>query len=334
MPHDEILPTRALGAAGPVVSALGLGCFGMSRSYGAADDAESIATVRRALDLGCTFLDTAEVYGPFHNEALLGSALRGRRDDAFISTKLGWEYAPDGTRGALNSSPGHIRRTVDAMLLRLGTEHIDLLSQHRVDSQVPIEDVAGAVGELITAGKVRYFGLSEAATATIRRAHAVTPVTALQTEYALWERHVEAEIQPVLRELGIGLVAYSPLGRGFLTGTAKPAEEYAEGDYRRKDPRFQGENFHANSTAIGVVGVVADHAGATPAQVCLAWLLAKGEHIVPIPGTKHRHTLEENLRAAFLRLSPEDLARLDEAVPAGTTKGQRYPEDAMDLNGR
>ncbi|RSN29111.1 aldo/keto reductase [Amycolatopsis sp. WAC 04169] len=333
MTYDDALPTRVLGDGGPAVSALGLGCFGMSRAYGAADDAESIATVHRALDLGCTFFDTAEVYGPFHNEALLGAALRGRRDEAFISTKFGWEYAPDGTRGRLNSRPGHIRRTVDAMLVRLRTDRIDLLSQHRVDPTVPIEDVADGVGGLIASGKVRYFGLSEAGTSTIRRAHAVTPVTALQTEYALWERHIEAEILPLLRELGIGLVAYSPLGRGFLTGNAKPAEEYADDDYRRRDPRFQGENFCANSAAVDEVGVVAARVGASPAQVCLAWLLAKGDDVVPIPGTKRRWTLEENLRAVSLRLGPEDMALLDAAVPAGITKGQRYPEDAMYMNG-
>ncbi|MEV7554767.1 aldo/keto reductase [Amycolatopsis sp. NPDC089917] len=333
MTYDDVLPTRVLGNGGPAVSALGLGCFGMSRAYGAADDAESIATVHRALDLGCTFFDTAEVYGPFDNEALLGSALLGRRDEAFISTKFGWEYAPDGTRGRLNSRPGHIRRTVDAMLVRLRTDRIDLLSQHRVDPTVPIEDVADGVGGLIASGKVRYFGLSEAGTATIRRAHAVTPVTALQTEYALWERHIEAEILPLLRELGIGLVAYSPLGRGFLTGNAKPAEEYADDDYRRRDPRFQGENFSANSAAVDEAGVVAARVGASPAQVCLAWLLAKGDDVVPIPGTKRRCTLEENVRAASLRLGPGDMALLDAAVPAGFTKGQRYPEDAMYMNG-
>ncbi|MGW4134124.1 aldo/keto reductase [Amycolatopsis japonica] len=332
MTYDDVLPTRVLGNGGPAVSALGLGCFGMSRAYGAADDAESIATVHRALDLGCTFFDTAEVYGPFDNEALLGDALRGRRDEAFISTKFGWEYAPDGTRGRLNSRPGHIRRTVDAMLVRLRTDRIDLLSQHRVDPTVPIEDVADGVGGLIASGKVRYFGLSEAGTATIRRAHAVTPVTALQTEYALWERHIEAEILPLLRELGIGLVAYSPLGRGFLTGNAKPAEEYAD-DYRRRDPRFQGQNFRANSAAVDEVCAVAARVDASPAQVCLAWLLAKGDDVVPIPGTKRRWTLEENLRAVSLRLGPEDMALLDAAVPAGITKGQRYPEDAMYMNG-
>ncbi|AUI64309.1 aldo/keto reductase [Amycolatopsis sp. BJA-103] len=333
MPYNDVLPTRILGIDGPVVSALGLGCFGMSQAYGAADDAESIATVHRALDLGCTFFDTAEVYGPFVNEELLGAALRGRRGEAFVCTKFGWVYAPDGTRGELNSRPDHIRRTVDAMLTRLRTDHIDLLSQHRVDPKVPIEDVAGAANELMAAGKIRYFGLSEAGTATIRRAHAVTPVTALQTEYALWERHIEAEILPVLRELGIGLVAYSPLGRSFLTGTAKPAEEYAEDDYRRRDPRFQRENFSANKAAVDVVGVVAARVDATPAQVCLAWLLAKGGDVVPIPGTKRRCALEENLRAAALRLSPEDMALLDAAVPAGITKGKRYPENAMYMNG-
>ncbi|WP_370937625.1 aldo/keto reductase [Amycolatopsis sp. cg13] len=334
MTFDDVLPTRVLGTDGPLVSALGLGCFGMSHAYGNADEAESIATIHRALDLGCTFFDTAECYGPFHNEELLGTALRGRRDKAFISTKFGWEYTPAGARGKLNSRPGHIRRTVDAMLTRLRTDRIDLLSQHRVDLEVPIEDVAGAAAELIADGKIRYFGLSEAAPATIRRAHAVTPVTALQTEYSLWERHVEAEIQPLLRELGISLVAYSPLGRGFLTGTAKPAEEYAKGDHRRTDPRFRRENFAANTAIVSTVGAVAARVDATPAQVCLAWLLTKGRDIVPIPGTKHPHTLVENLQAASLRLSAEDIAQLDNAVPPGTTKGMRYRESAMHLNGR
>ncbi|MBB5159262.1 aldo/keto reductase [Saccharopolyspora phatthalungensis] len=332
MSASTTLPTRVLGAGGPTVSALGLGCMGMSHAYGIPDDAESTATIHRALDLGCTFFDTAESYGPFVNEELLGAALRGRRDEAFISTKFGWEYGPDGTRGALNSRPAHIREAVDGMLGRLGTDRIDLLSQHRVDLEVPIEDVAGTVGELIAEGKVRYFGLSEAAATTIRRAHTVQPVLALQTEYSLWERHIEEEILPTLVELGIGLVPYSPLGRGFLTGTAKPAEEYD--DYRKWDPRCQGENFTANTAAAATVTEVAARLEATPAQVCLAWLLAKGDDVVPIPGTKRRVTLEENLGAASLELGADDLALLDAALPPGITKGLRYPEQLMHMNGR
>ncbi|MGW7712204.1 aldo/keto reductase, partial [Streptomyces sp. NPDC054771] len=282
----------------------------MSQTYGLPDDKESIKTIHRALELGCNFFDTAEAYGPFVNEELLGKALGSRRDGAVVATKFGWEY--EGTRrGALNSRPEHIRRVVDESLRRLGTDRIDVLYQHRVDLEVPIEDVAGAVGELVADGKVLHFGLSEAGPGTIRRAHDVWPVAVLQTEYSLWERHLEQEILPVIRDLGIGLVPYSPLGRGFLTGTAVRAEEYPENDYRRHDPRFQGDNFRINSAAADVVRDIARGRGATPAQVSLAWLLHQGDDIAPIPGTKRRAKLEENLAATEITLGPDELPRLD-----------------------
>ncbi|GAA4032099.1 aldo/keto reductase [Allokutzneria multivorans] len=321
---------RQLGRQGLKASALGLGCMGMSRSYGTPDDVESIATIHRALDLGCTFFDTAEMYGPFTNEALLGEALRGRRDEAVIATKFGWEFDENGVQGELNSRPEHIRWVTEQSLRRLGTDHLDVLYQHRVDLNVPIEEVAGAVGELIEAGKVRYFGLSEAGPETIRRAHATFPVSVLQTEYSLWERDIEAEILPVLRELGIGLVPYSPLGRGFLTSDARRAEDYPETDYRRNDPRFQGANFDANTAAAASVREIAARKGATPAQVALAWLLARGEDVVPIPGTKRRERLEENLAATDIVLDDADMAALD----LGETAGPRYPEAFMGMNGR
>ncbi|HYZ02850.1 MAG TPA: aldo/keto reductase, partial [Candidatus Binatia bacterium] len=327
-------PARRLGQQGLEVSALGLGCMGMSQSYGVPDDTESIATIHRALDLGCTFFDTAESYGPFVNEELLGRALRGRRHEAIVATKFGWEFE-DGRRGGLNSRPEHIRWVVDESLRRLGTDHLDVLYQHRVDLEVPIEDVAGAVGELVAAGRVRFFGLSEAGPETIRRAHRTFPVSALQSEYSLWERNVEPEILPVLRELGIGLVPYSPLGRGFLTGTARRAEDYPETDYRRRDPRFQGGNFDANLGAAEAVRALAARTGWTPAQIALAWLLSKGDDVVPIPGTKRRTTLEENLAAASLQLSPADVAELDaRALPPDQVAGARYPEQVMHLQGR
>lgn len=317
---------RTLGTQGLRTSALGLGCMGMSWAYGAPDDDESIATIHRALELGCDFLDTAEAYGPWTNEKLLGRALRGRRDEVVLATKFGWEYTPEGERIGTNSRPDHIREVIDQQLQRLGTDHVDLLYQHRVDPKVPIEDVAGTVGELVTAGKVRYFGMSEASAATIRRAHAVFPVSVLQTEYSLWERGVEEEILPTLWELGIGLVAYSPLGRGFLTSDVRRAEEYPEGDYRRTDPRFQGANFDANVKAAEVVHAVAGRKGATAAQVALAWLLAQGEQVVPIPGTKSRKRLEENLGAADVALTEAELSELEVPVT-----GDRYPEAMMRL---
>ena len=304
--------------------------MGMSQSYGVPDDAESISTIHRALELGLDFFDTAEVYGPFINEELLGRALQGKRDRAIIATKFGFEIEggkPVGT----NSRPEHIRRVVDASLRRLATDHIDLLYQHRVDPAVPIEDVAGTVGDLVQAGKVRYFGLSEAGEKTIRRAHSVYPVSALQSEYSLWERNLEADIIPLLRELGIGLVPFSPLGRGFLTGTAKRAEDYAEGDYRRGDPRFQGANFDANVQAAAVVADMAARKNVKPGQIALAWLLAKGDEIVPIPGTKRRTYLEENVAAASIALTPDERAELDRALPPESVSGPRYNERMMSM---
>jgi aryl-alcohol dehydrogenase-like predicted oxidoreductase len=323
-----MLTTRMLGTQGLEVSALGLGCMGMSQSYGTADDDESVATIHRALELGVTLLDTAEVYGPYTNEALLGRALQGRRDRAVVATKFGWEIGTKG-RGGLDSRPAHIREAVEGSLGRLRTDYIDLLYQHRVDPQVPIEDVVGAMADLVGEGKVRFLGLSEAGPETIRRAHAVHPISALQSEHSLWERNLEAEIIPLLRELGIGLVPFSPLGRGFLTGTARRAEEYPEGDYRRGDPRFQGANFDANVRAAAVVGQVAADLGATPGQVALAWVLHQGDDLVPIPGTKRRRFLEENVAAADLRLDEASLERLNAALPPGGVAGPRYGESMM-----
>jgi aryl-alcohol dehydrogenase-like predicted oxidoreductase len=323
-----MLTTRTLGTQGLEVSALGLGCMGMSQSYGTADDDESIATIHRALELGVTLFDTAEVNGPYTNETLLGRALEGRRDHAVVATKFGWEIGTKG-RGGLDSRPAHIREAVEGSLGRLRTDHIDLLYQHRVDPLVPIEDVVGAMDDLVREGKVRFLGLSEAGPDTIRRAQVVHPISALQSEYSLWERNLEAEIIPLLRELGIGLVPFSPLGRGFLTGTARRAEEYPEGDYRRGDPRFQGANFDANVRTAAVVGQVAAELGATPGQVALAWVLHQGEDLVPIPGTKRRRFLEENVAAADLRLDEARLERLNAALPPGGVAGPRYGESMM-----
>jgi aryl-alcohol dehydrogenase-like predicted oxidoreductase len=325
-----MLPKRKLGTQGLEVSALGLGCMGMSQSYGSADDGESIATIHRALDLGVNFFDTAEVYGAFMNEALVGRALKGRREQVVIATKFGFRIE-DGKITGTDSRPEHIREVVDASLRRLETEVIDLLYQHRVDPNVPIEEVAGTVGELVKAGKVRYFGLSEAGEKTIRRAHAVHPVSALQSEYSLWERNLEPKIVSTLRELGIGLVPFSPLGRGFLTGTAKRAEDYPEGDYRRGDPRFQGENFDANVRAAALIQHIAKRKKATPGQIALAWLLHKGDDIVPIPGTKRRSYLEENVAAVSIQLEPGEMAELDQALSPEAISGPRYNERMMAL---
>ena len=323
-----MLQKRSLGRSGLEVSALGLGCMGMSQSYGAFDDVESIATVHRAIDLGVTLFDTAEVYGPFTNEELLGRALAGRRHDVIIATKFGFDIR-DGKVNGTDSRPDHIRNVVEASLRRLQTDHIDLLYQHRVDPAVPIEDVAGVVGALVQEGKVRFFGLSEAGAKNIRKAHAVHPVTALQSEYSLWERNLEAEILPVLRELGIGLVPFSPLGRGFLTGTAQRAEDYPEGDYRRTDPRFVGANFDANVRAADAVHSLAKGKGVKPGQIALAWLLHRGEDIVPIPGTKRRSYLEENVAAADIELASDELAALDAALAPESVTGSRYTEAQM-----
>jgi aryl-alcohol dehydrogenase-like predicted oxidoreductase len=300
----------------------------MSQSYGVPDDEESIATLHRAIEVGVTFLDTAEAYGPFTNEELLGHALEGRRDQVILATKFGFRFQ-DGQLAGTDSRPEHIREVVEASLRRLHTDRIDLLYQHRVDPAVPIEDVVGAMARLVQEGKVRFLGLSEAGEATIRRAHAVHPISALQSEYSLWERNLERDITPVLRELKIGLVAFSPLGRGFLTGTAKRAEDYPEGDYRRGDPRFQAGNFDANMRAASLVQEVARRRDATPAQVALAWLLHKGDDIVPIPGTKRRRYLEENVGGASVALDPADIEALDRALPPEAVAGPRYNERMM-----
>ncbi len=323
-----MLPKRKLGTQGLAVSALGLGCMGMSQSYGAADDAESIEPLHRAIDIGVDFFDTAEVYGPYTNEALLGRAFRKKRNDIRIATKFGFVIDKSEV-GGVNSRPDHIKQVVDASLKRLETDHIDLLYQHRVDPKVPIEDVVGAMSRLIEAGKVRFLGLSEAGAGTIRRAHATHPISALQSEYSLWERNLEPEIIPVLRELGIGLVPFSPLGRGFLTGTARRAEDYPEGDYRRTDPRMQGANFDANMAAARTVSDLATRKDCKPGQIALAWLLAKGDDIVPIPGTKRRTFLDENVAAAEVGLTADEVAELDAALPPEAVSGPRYGERMM-----
>lgn len=322
---------RALG--GLTVSALGLGCMGMTgvaglpAMYGATDEAEAIATVHRAVDLGITLFDTAEVYGPYTNEELLGRALGHRRAAVKIATKFGFTFE-GGVRG-LDSSPAHLRAVCEASLKRLGTDFIDLFYQHRVDPAVPIEDTVGALADLVAEGKIGHIGLSEAGAATLRRAAAVAPIAALQSEYSLWEREIETEILPVCRELGIGFVPYSPLGRGFLAGTAKRAEAYPKDDYRHNDPRFQGANYDANVALLTAVqGVAAAH-GCSAAQVALAWLLAQGPDIVPIPGSKRRATLEDSVGAAALVLSADDLAALDAAAVVGGTAGPRYGNPAM-----
>jgi aryl-alcohol dehydrogenase-like predicted oxidoreductase len=329
------LKKRKLGRQGLEVSEIGLGCMGMSASYGTPeerDERESIATIHRAIELGCTFLDTAEVYGPYTNEELLGRALQGRRNQVTLATKFGFRIENGRQKGTeRDSRPEHIRQAVEGSLRRLRTDRIDLLYQHRVDPAVPMEDVAGAVGELVAQGKVRFFGLSEAGVANIRRAHAVHPVSALQSEYSLWERNLEADVLPAIRELGIGLVAFSPLGRGFLTGQVKRAEEYPEGDFRRGDPRYQGENFDANVRAAEEVREVARSFGARPGQVALAWLLHKGPDVVPIPGTKRVRYLEENAAAAAVRLDADQMRRLDDALAPEKISGPRYSPAAMSM---
>ena len=329
---EKTVPRRKLGGGGLEVSAIGLGCMGMSFAYGAPeerDEAESIATIHRAMELGVTFFDTAEAYGPYTNEALLARALKGRRDRVVIATKFGFKFDEKGAIAGTDSRPEHIREVVEESLRRLQTDHIDLLYQHRVDRTVPIEEVVGTMAALVRAGKVRHLGLSEAGEQTIRRAHAVHPIAALQSEYSLWERNLEPRIIPLLRELGIGLVPFAPLGRGFLTGSAKPAEEYPVGDYRRGDPRYQGENFAANMRAASAVRELGARKGATAGQIALAWLLHKGPDIVPIPGTKSRRHLEDNMGAAAVSLSAEEMAALDAALRAENVSGPRYNEKQM-----
>ncbi|GAA4003103.1 aldo/keto reductase [Sphingomonas humi] len=320
---------RTLGRQGLQVSALGLGCMGMSDFYGDRDEAESVATLHRALDLGVNFLDTADMYGTGKNEELVGRVVRERSEWVVVATKFGNMRAPDGTFLGVNGRPDYVRSACDASLKRLGLDVIDLYYQHRVDPEVPIEDTVGAMAELVAAGKVRHLGLSEAAPDTIRRAHAVHPITALQTEYSLWTRDVEAEILPTCRDLGIGFVPYSPLGRGFLTGQIKSPDDFVEGDSRRSHPRFQGEAFQNNLDLAAAVAAIAGDKGCTPAQLALAWVLAQGEDVVPIPGTKRRKYLEENLGALEIHLSGDDLARIDAALPAGAAQGDRYPAASM-----
>jgi aryl-alcohol dehydrogenase-like predicted oxidoreductase len=318
------MQTRRLGAQGLEVSEQGLGCMGMSDAYGPADEGEAIATIHRALELGITFLDTADMYGAFANERLVGRAVAGRRDQVVLATKFGNELREDGSWVGINGRPEYVRAACDASLARLGVETIDLYYQHRVDANVPIEDTVGAMAELVAAGKVRYLGLSEAAPATIRRAHAVHPISALQTEYSLWTRDPEAEVLPTVRELGIGFVAYSPLGRGFLTGQIRSPEDLPEQDFRRRQPRFQGENFARNLALVGGVEELADAKGVTPSQLALAWVVSRGEDVVPIPGTKRRRYLDENAAASEIELSQDELTQLEEAFPVGIAVGDRY----------
>jgi aryl-alcohol dehydrogenase-like predicted oxidoreductase len=326
---------RKLGRQGLEVSAEGLGCMGMSEFYGPGDEDESIATIHRALDLGVNFLDTADMYGPFKNEELVGRAVRGRRNEVVLATKFGIvRDASNPTIRGISGRPEYVRQACDGSLKRLGVDHVDLYYQHRVDPDVPIEDTAGAMSRLVEEGKVRFLGLSEAGAETIRRAHAVHPITALQSEYSLWSRDIEDEIIPAVRELGVGLVAYSPLGRGFLTGRFTSPDELAPDDFRRHSPRFQGENFAKNLELVKHVEELAASKGCSASQLALAWVLARGEDIVPIPGTKRRKYLEENVAAVEVRLTPEDLARIEEIAPQGVAAGTRYPAAAMASIGR
>jgi aryl-alcohol dehydrogenase-like predicted oxidoreductase len=324
--HGGEMDKRTLGTQGLEVSELGLGCMGMSEFYGTADEGEAIATIQRALELGVDFLDTADMYGPFTNERLVGKAIADRRDRVVLATKFGNRRGEDGSFLGISGRPEYVHDACDASLARLGVDHIDLYYQHRVDNETPIEETVGAMKELVEAGKVRHLGLSEAAPETIRRAHAVHPITALQTEYSLWTRDPEDGVLATVRELGIGFVAYSPLGRGFLSGRIRSVDDLGDKDFRRRGPRFQGENLQRNLDLMAQVEELAADKGATPGQLALAWVLAQGDDIVPIPGTKRVSYLEENVRAAALELTDDDLERLEEAFPRGATAGDRYPD--------
>jgi aryl-alcohol dehydrogenase-like predicted oxidoreductase len=323
------MQSRTLGRRGLTVSTLGLGCMGMSEFFTGRDDSESIATIHRSLELGIIFLDTADMYGPFTNERLVGKAIRGRRDRVILATKFGNQRGEDGSFLGVNGRPEYVRKSCDGSLQRLGVDHIDLYYQHRVDRTVPIEETVGAMAELVREGKVRFLGLSEASPATIRRAHQEYPITALQTEYSLWTRDPEDEVLPLCRELGIGFVAYSPLGRGFLTGRFRSFEDLPEDDYRRNSPRFQGENFQRNLDLVRRVEEISRRKKCTPAQLALAWLLEQGDDIVPIPGTKQRRYLEENAGALSVELTKADLEEIEEVAPKGAAVGDRYHEAGM-----
>ena len=322
------MKTRKLGPSGPEVSAIGLGCMGMSAFYGGADEAQSTAVIHRALDLGVTLFDTAEMYGPHTNEILLGKALKDRRNQAFIATKFGINYNADRSKLMVDGSPANVRRAIEGSLQRLGVDHVDLYYLHRVDPDTPIEETVGAMAELVTEGKVRFLGLSEASPETLRKAHATHPITALQTEYSLWSREPEDELFAVTRELGIGFVPYSPLGRGFLSGEIRSVDDLAPDDFRRTNPRFMGENFQKNLDRVEAVKAIAADRGVTAAQLALAWVLAQGDDLIPIPGTRRVATLEQNVAAVDLALTPQDLARIDAVFPKGAAVGHRYAEAA------
>lgn len=322
------MKTRKLGPSGPEVSAIGLGCMGMSAFYGGADEAQSTAVIHRALDLGVTLFDTAEMYGPHANEILLGKALKDRRNQAFIATKFGINYNADRSKLMVDGSPANVRRAIEGSLQRLGVDHVDLYYLHRVDPDTPIEETVGAMAELVTEGKVRFLGLSEASPETLRKAHATHPITALQTEYSLWSREPEDELFAVTRELGIGFVPYSPLGRGFLSGEIRSVDDLAPDDFRRTNPRFMGENFQKNLDLVEAVKAIAADRGVTAAQLALAWVLAQGDDLIPIPGTRRVATLEQNVAAVDLALTPQDLARIDAVFPKGAAVGHRYAEAA------